>query len=146
MIEIVSTRLAELGDAYARQPTASRRPTLPMTLDGKLNVRAFTVDVCGLQRSQEQHFYRKQELADLVNAAAIAQGLKPIGIRAQDDEDDRAVKQRIAKVGKERDDYARVLAEREGQIERLRRENASLRERLRLVEETGMLVRVPLAP
>lgn len=143
---LVSERLSDLDEEFERQPPANRNPTLPLTEDGKVNVRAFTVDVCGLPRSAEQHFFKKPTLAALVNAAAMRQGVNPIGSRMLSDVADRGVRDRIARIKGERDDHARTLAEREAVIERLRRENASLRERLRLVEETGMLMREPLPP
>lgn len=141
---LVSERLSDLDEEFERQPSADRRPTLPLTEDGKVNVRAFTVNVCGLPRSAEQHFFKKPTLAALVNAVAMRQGVKPIGARMLSGVVDRGVRERLAKIKGERDDHARTLAEREAVIERLRRENASLRERLRLVEEMGMLLRHPL--
>ena len=98
------------------------------------------------QAAQVIQFVKKPSLAALVNAVAMRQGVKPIGARMLSDVADRGVRERMARIKGERDDHARTLAEREAVIERLRRENASLRERLRFVEETGMLVREPLPP
>ena len=141
---LVLERLAALDKAFERQDTAERNPTLPLTNDGKVNVRAFTVDICRLPRSAERHFCKKPSLAALVNVVALRQGVKPIGARALSDVADRGVRERMARMSGERDDHTRTLAEREAVIERLQRENASLRERLRLAEETGMLGREPI--
>lgn len=121
---LVSERLAQLEEAYLRQEVEERSPTLPLTRDGKVNVRAFTLKVCRLPRCAEQHFYKKPSLTALVNAVAMRQGVKPIGARALSFGVKRGVR--------ERDDHARALAVKEAAIEHLRRENASLRERLRL--------------
>lgn len=117
-----------------------RGPTLPATSDGKVNVRAVTVAL-GLKLSQEQHFYRHPELARLLNTAAEAQGLAPIGSRAQQNADDAVVQQRISRTKAEASDYARALAEREALIERQRRRITQLEEMLRIRDETGMVVR-----
>jgi hypothetical protein len=121
--------------------TAERRtPTLPMTTDGKISVRGLTLAL-GLKVSQEQHFFNHSELRLSVNAAAEAQGLKPIGSRAELDADDKVIADRVARIQGDRDDLSRILAEREAVIERQRREIQSLREQLRLLEETGMILR-----
>jgi hypothetical protein len=141
LVPLVSERLEELDALYDAQPEGKRRPTLPMTDDGKINVRAFAVEICGLPQSQEQHFYKKPELAALVNAVAVRQGVKAIGSRALTDVIDKAAKDRLGRARSEKDDLARVLAEREALIERQRRQISSLTEQIRLLQETGMVVR-----
>ena len=121
-------------------PEQHREPTLPSTHEGKINVRELTVAL-GLKRSQEQHFFNHAELRMLINVAAEAQGLAAIGSRTQGDADDEAVRKRIARVSGDRNDLARTLAEREAVIEAQRREIESLRERLRLRDESGMVFR-----
>lgn len=132
----LDTRVAQ----WEAQPAGSRAPTLPMTDDGKVNVRAVTLAL-GLRISQEQHFYKHAELTNAINAVAEAQGLKPIGSRTGTDADDKAVAARMNRMKGDRNDLARTLAEREALIERQRREIAALREQLHLLEETGMLLR-----
>lgn len=132
----LEARMAE----WEAQGADFRRPTLPSTDDGKVNVRAVTLAL-GLRQSQEQHFYRHEELSSVVNAAAEAQGLRPIGSRAQMDRDDRVVADRIGRMRGENGDLAVALAEREAVIERQRREIEALREQLGLLEETGMVLR-----
>jgi len=125
---------------WEAQPAGHRAPTLPMTDDGKVNVRALTLAL-GLRISQEQHFYKHPELTTAVNAVAEAQGLKPIGSRAGSEAEDKALAARINRIEGDRNNLARTLAEREALIERQRREIEALREQLGLLEETGMLLR-----
>lgn len=144
--EIMAT-LEPWLDARMREwdaaPKAGRQPTLPFTDDCKVNVRALTLTL-GLRLSQEQHFYRHPELTSIVNAAAEAQGLRPIGSRTQADAEDAVVRKRIARIHADHSDLARTLAEREGVIEAQRREIQSLREQLNLQDETGMTLRIGL--
>jgi len=120
-----------------------REPTLPFTDDAKVNVRALTLAL-GLRLSQEQHFYRHPELTSLVNAAAEAQGLRPIGSRAQVEAEDAVVRKRMARLNADHGDLARTLAEREALIEVQRREIEALREQLDLRDETGVTLRTRL--
>lgn len=92
---------------FEKQPEKCREPTLPTTNDGKINVRELTIAL-GLKRSQEQHFFNHAELRALINAATEAQGLSPIGSHVQGDEDDVAVRKRIARVSSYRNDLART--------------------------------------
>jgi hypothetical protein len=125
---------------WEAQPAGRRMPNLPMTDDGKVNVRAVALAL-GLRVSQEQHFYNHLELRNAVNAVAEAQGLKPIGSRTSTDTEDIAVAAQFSRIKSERSDLQHTLAEREALIERLRREIDSYREQQRLLEETGMLMR-----
>jgi hypothetical protein len=127
--------------AWIEQPEGRRVPNLPSTNDGKINVRELTLSL-GLKRSQEQHFFNHAELRTLLNAAAQAQGLAPIGSRAEGDEKDASVRNRIARVTGDRNDLAATLAEREAVIQMQRREIQSLRSQLQLRDETGMVMRV----
>jgi hypothetical protein len=125
---------------WEAQAAGHGAPTLPVTEDGKVNVRALTLAL-GLRISQEQHFYKHLELRNAVNAVAEAQGLKPIGSRAGSEAEDKALTARINRIEEDRNHLARTLAEREALIERQRREIEALREQLGLLEETGMLLR-----
>ena len=133
----LEARMAE----FQSQSEIRREPNQPSTIDGKINVRELTLAL-GLKRSQEQHFFNHNELRTLVNAAAQAQGLAPIGSRAEGDEKDAAVRNRIARVTGDRNDLAATLAEREAVIQMQRREIQSLRSQLQLRDETGMVMRV----
>jgi hypothetical protein len=137
--------LERLEHDWMAQPEYQRKPTLPLTPDGKVNVRQIVRDA-GLRETQEQHFYRKPELAGPVNALARAQGVKPIGSRLLDEEIDEGVRRRFVKNADEITVLRRTLSEREALIESLRREVARLKSMLQLVEETGMIMRDTTAP
>jgi len=132
--------LEQLDVSWESQPEGLRQPTLPTTPDGKVNVRAL-VRAIGLRQSQEQHFFRKPELASLVNALAHVQGIKPIGSRLLSDQQDQAATDRLARTATEKNDIARALAEKEAEIEHLRQENAMLHARLAQIESTGTAIR-----
>ncbi|MBO1905298.1 hypothetical protein KHP60_09725 [Microvirga sp. 3-52] len=120
------------------------RPSLP-AVGEKVNVRQLVRDLGQVDErvllSHEQHFYRKPELMLLVNKVAEEQGLSPIGSRSPDEADD-AARRRIGKLSGEASELRQLLAERDAAIEALRRDNAVLREQLRLLEETGMVMRL----
>lgn len=126
----------EAGGAY---------PTLPSTGDGKINVRQLVRELMVLDprvlESHEQHFYRKRELSEPVDRIAEEQGLNAIGSRSPDEDQD-AARTRIGKIARETSELRQILAEREALIESLRQENAGLRERMAVVEETGMTFRI----
>lgn len=126
--------------AWEAQPAEGRKPTLPLTRDNKVNVRAIT-KALGLRTSHEQHFFNKRELAGLINALAVVQNVKPIGARAIEEAADKVVEERIARMASNSNDLTRELSEREALIERYRRENEALREQLRLLEQTGLVLR-----
>lgn len=115
-------------------------PSLPTTSEGKVNVRGL-VKALGLPVHQEQHFFKHPELRVLVNAVAEEQGLRPIGSRNEQDDVDAAVGARIKREAKRTSDLGKLVAEQAATIEWQRRQILSLREQLRIVEETGQIVR-----
>lgn len=128
--------MAEWGE----RPADRRVPTLPSTKEGKVNVRELALAL-GLKRSQEQHFFKHVELRVAVNAAAAAQGLAPISSREEIDANDAAIDKRIKKTNAHLSDLQKVCAEQAAQIEVMRNRMASLEEKLRLRDETGMVFR-----
>lgn len=118
-------------------------PTLPVTGD-KVNVRQIVRELAklddGIRLNHEQHFFKHPELAIAVNRIAEEQGLAAIGSRSPDDVD-AVARQRMSKVSGEASELRQALAEREATIEHLRRQNETLREQLRMLEETGVLIR-----
>lgn len=132
----LEARMAE----WNAMPGDDRRPTLPETPDGKINVRGVT-QALGLRRTLEQHFFRHAELRTLLNAAAVAQQLLPVGSREQIAGEDEVVRERFATLANSADKLAKTLAEREATILKLRKENDALRAQLRLRSETGMTLR-----
>lgn len=132
--------LEELDKKFEAQSKDTRIPTLPFTVDGKVNVRQITYAL-GLRESQEQHFYKKPELAAVVNSIARVQGLKSIGSRILDEAADDVVVARIAKITADKNDFARTLAAKEAEIESLRAEIKVLKSKIEFIETTGLLIR-----
>ena len=142
IVAVLEPWLEQKMNEWSSQAESHRYPTLPSTNEGKVNVRELTLAL-GLKRNQEQHFFNHAELRTLVNAAAEAQGLTPIGSRNQQDADDDVVRQRFGRMKSDSNNLAIALAEREAVIERLRFEVDSLKEQLRLRDDTGMTMRLP---
>lgn len=128
-----------LDQQWELQTEGCRTPTLPHD-KGQVNVRAIT-KALGLRQSQEQHFFKKRELALAINELARIQGLRGINSRQLQDAEDRVQAERIHKVVEHNTDLSRSLAEREAVIERQRREIEALRAQLAMLEETGMAIR-----
>lgn len=137
---LVAEVLERLDAEWQGMAEDQRRPTLPLTVDCKVNVAALAKE-CGMKSGQEQHLFKKPQLAAMVNAIAQRQGVKPIGSRMLSDVVDKAAKDRLVRAQVERDDHARLLAEREAVIERQRVQILALNEQLRLLQDTGMVVR-----
>ena len=126
---------------WKAQPEASRRPTLPEA-KGKVNVRGI-VEALDLPTTHAQHFFRHAALRAAVNAVAKEQGLLPIGAFADEEtsEADKAVVARLKQAKTRNDDLSKAVAEQAATIESQRREIVALREQLRLLEQTGQVVR-----
>jgi hypothetical protein len=140
ILEVLEPHLERLQSAWAAQPEGDRAPTLPLWR-GKVCVRQIVRDL-KLGESDEQFFYDKPELAGLVNAIAAAQGVEPIGSTSRND-GDAGVRKRLGRDARAISDLRRSLAEREAAVVALREENARLKARLDLIEETGLVVRTP---
>jgi hypothetical protein len=140
ILSALEPHLERLQSSWAAQPEDGRVPTLPLWR-GKVCVRQIVRDL-GLGESDEQFFYDKPELAGPVNAIAAAQGVEPIGSTSRDG-GDAGVRKRLGRDARTISDLRRSLAEREAAVVALREENARLRARLDLVEETGLVVRMP---
>lgn len=138
---VLEPYLEELQEAWERGGRLV--PTLPVT-DGKVNVRQLVRALAArddrVVNHHEQHFYNKPELRSAVNAVAEEQGLQLIGSRSPEEAHD-AARQRIGRHSDEASELRKAMAEREAVIDALRRENAVLRERMAMLEETGMVVR-----
>lgn len=152
IMSVLEPLLDELSDQWESQPEGQRCPTLPQTIDGKVNV---TEIVRLLQRKDPaikmnyvQYFHRKTQqgtangLATLVNIIAELQGLKPIGARAVDAEAFDRLTERLESVQAHAKKTMQAAVEREYLIAQLRQENDALRAQLRMIEETGMPMRL----
>lgn len=141
ILERLEPYLERLELAWSAQAENSRRPTLPLTPDGKVNVRQLVRDL-GLRETLEQHFFRKPELAGPVNALARVQGVKLIGSRMLDDVADEGVRRMLVRSSQELANLRKALAEREALIQSLRSELGRLKAGLGMLEETGMPLRI----
>jgi hypothetical protein len=140
ILGVLEPHLELLQSAWSAQPEGDHAPTLPLWR-GKVCVRQLVRDL-KLGEADEQFFYDKPELAGPVNAIAAAQGVEPIGSTSRT-EGDAGVRKRLGRDARTISDLRRSLAEREATVVALREDNARLRARLELVEETGLIVRTP---
>lgn len=154
----IRTRLEEWLDqceaAYLTQPEDSRQPTLPITPDGKVNVRA-VAQAIQLKPTQEKYLYEREDLTQLINCIAEGQGVLTIGSRVNQTDADKAVKQRLilqSKAAQERTQAAvEAISAHEELLDRIRKLSAELAaskaetERLRarlLAVENGVWVAI----
>ena len=139
---------------YQAQPDKHRRPTLPSTPDGKVNVRA-VAQAIDLKTTQEKYLYERAELTQLINLIAVGQGLLPISSRLVLEACDKALKERMTRQAQQAKASAQAAVEAQAMqaellerlqaavadIEMLKAENARLRAQLDSIL-AGMFVRV----
>lgn len=106
---------------------------LPATAEGKVNVQAL-MERMGLRESDRQWFYKVEDLAGPINALALAQGLKPIKSRVQQQVDDDAAVAAISRVQTDSKRLAEALVE-------VTRERDQLRAQLQMLREGGWVIR-----
>lgn len=148
----IKARLEEWLDQresdYLSQPEEQRQPTLPLTPDGKVNVRA-VAQAIDLKPTQEKYLFERDELTQLINCIAEGQGVLSIGARVNPTCADKAIKQRLILQSKTVQETSQAAVEaisaREellGRIQSLsadlaasKAENERLRARLQAVEQ-----------
>lgn len=144
ILEVLEPWLCDRIQEWKDQTPPESSPTLPYTSGGKVNVRAL-VAALGLGAHQAQHFFRHTILRTAVNSVAEEQGLLPIGSQADVEEEDtmagKIVANRLRQVQARNSELSKVVAEQAAALERLRLENVSLREQLRLLSQTGQILR-----
>ena len=146
--------LERMQSAYMAVPEDMRKPTLPSTTDGKINVRLLAQAI-GLKQTQEKYLYEHQELTSLINLIAVGQDLLPIGSRLLQAASDDAMKQRLARQSQAEKASAQAAVEAQAanaelleklkeavtEIEVLKAQNIRLRARLDAIQ-SGMFVGV----
>jgi hypothetical protein len=146
--------LDQLQERYVGEPEHGRRPTLPLTPEGKINVRAVAKAI-GLKESQEKYLYERPELTQLINLICEGQGVLPIGSRLSQRVADKAIKERLERQARAATDASRDAAEAQGalqdmlervsgmaaELEVLRAENQRLRAQIDAMDE-GIFVRI----
>ena len=104
-------------------------PTLPVTPDGKVNVRALA-EAIGLKQTQEKYLYERKELTDLINCIAEGQGVLTIGSRVNQTDADKAIKERLIRQAKSVQESSQAAVEavaaQEELLERIRTLSAEL--------------------
>lgn len=95
----LETWLDEREAAYLSQSDATRQPTLPMTPDGKVNVRA-VAQAIDLMPTQEKYLFEREELTTLINCIAEGQGVLTIGARVNPTDADKHIKLKIIQQAK----------------------------------------------
>lgn len=140
LIENLQAYLDGRVRSWLDQPDGDRVPTLPATVDGKVNVLA-VAEESGIGAARQQHLFKRPELKSLVNAVAFEQGLKPIGGRMPAEEVEREAAAHLRRTEARSNDLSKLVAEQASVIEKQRREIDGLREQLRMFEETGQILR-----
>lgn len=102
--------LDEREATYLSQPLATRQPTLPMTPDGKVNVRALAQAI-DLKPTQEKYLFEREELISLINCIAEGQGVLTIGSRVNPTEADKQIKQKIIQHAKNAQEATQAATE-----------------------------------
>jgi hypothetical protein len=159
--EVLDDYLDGKDAAWTQQgdPRERRIPTLPQTPDGKVNVRELARELqeFAIERGEDpglvpdsawQYFYKHESLAKTVDLFAEAQGLAKIGSRSREEAKDDAASTKISRLSKDLKGQSEGHAQskvRVAQLERdlaeARAENERLRERLGIVQRTGLVVR-----
>lgn len=129
---------------------------LPATNDGKVNVAGLCRELRNVRDDDVQHFHKKEEIKQVVNTMAQKQGLLPVGYRAQGDDANQELEQRIQQTSAQAREDAQAAVEatsaREAMLKEIRDlheelarrdlEIAGLKERLRLIDDAGLFVRM----
>ena len=129
---------------------------IPATSENKVNVIALCRELNNVTEADAQHFHKKDEIKEFVNARAIEQGLLPIGHRTQIDDADIELEHRIRQTSAQAKHDAQAAVEataaQQSLLEELKTvrleltnknlEMTALKERLRLIEEAGLFLGV----
>lgn len=141
ILDAISPYLEEREAAWLAQPVGSRRPTLPATVEGKINVRGL-IREAGVKPTWEQHCYRKPAVRNIINEVAAGMGLQPIGSRDTSEADDAVVRDVLRRSSGETKRLADQLTEALAVIDQQRRQISQLEAQLSLRTETGVSFRV----
>jgi len=92
-------------------------------------------------RNHRKHLFKRPELRAAINAVAIEQQLKPIGAQLQEGDLEKAVAAQMRRTNMRSSEMSKLVAEQASVIERQRRTIESLREQIRMFDETGQVLR-----
>lgn len=120
---IIPKVLADLTDylnkrqeAFDAQPEGSRKPTLPLTPDGKINVAA-VAEAIKLSSGQRKYLHERAELTQLINLVCDGQGVLPIGSRVTQSAADKALKERLIKQSKAAQEASQAAVEADSALQ-----------------------------
>lgn len=102
--------------AFDSLPDLEKSPTLPVTSDGKANVRAIAKAI-GLTQNQEKYLYEHVELTQLINLVCEGQGVLPIGSRLIQSAADKALKERLIRQSKTAQESSQAAVEASGALQ-----------------------------
>jgi hypothetical protein len=134
--------------AFDALPDYAKSPTLPVTSDGKVNVRAVAKAI-GLNENQEKYLFEHAELTQLINLVCEGQGVLPIGSRVMQSAADKALKERLVKQSRAAQESSQAAVEASGalqaaldlvrelsvELEDVRAQNIRLRAQLQSVQD-----------
>lgn len=137
---------------YLSQPEGSRKPTLPTTPDGKVNVSA-VAEAINLTKTQVKYLHEREELKELINCIAEGQGVLTVGSRLHQSAADKMIKERLIQQAKSSQEASQAaieasaaqqelldrIGELEVELEKVNSENVRLRAQLDVVQQ-GLLV------
>jgi hypothetical protein len=116
VISDLTEYLNRCQDTFDAQSEGSRKPTIPQTPDGKVNVRSVAKAI-GLTESQEKYLYERAELTQLINLVCEGQGVLPIGSRVTQSAADKALKERLVKQSKAAQEASQAAVEANGALQ-----------------------------
>jgi hypothetical protein len=131
ILAVLRPYLEEKMARWLEQPWvySVRTATLPVTKTGKLDVKEVVSELTesGLKPNDLQHFYKNREIKQVLNAAALQQGIAGIGIKVivQDISD-----QRLRSLISANRRHAAALGQKIAELVLLREENSQLRKQI----------------
>ena len=103
-------------EAFNALPDEAKQPTLPVTPDGKVNVRAIATAI-GLTLNQEKYLYERPELTQMINLICDGQGVLPIGSRLIQSAADKMLKERLIMQSKVVKQASQAAVEADGALQ-----------------------------
>jgi len=102
--------------AFDALPIEAKAPTVPVTSDGKVNVRAIAKAI-RLTDNQEKYLYERPALTDLINLVCEGQGVLPIRSRLIQSAADKALKDRLIRQSKAAQESSQAAVEASGALQ-----------------------------
>lgn len=134
-------------EEFDAQREGSRKPTLPITGDGKINVVA-VAEAIKLTPGQRKYLHERPELTQLINLVCEGQGVLPIGSRLVQSAADKTLKERLIRQSRAAQEASQAAVEADGalqavldrvrdlsdELEAVKAQNIRLRAQIQLVQ------------